>query len=162
MCKMRAIMTWGLIIAVIWATGNALDHLAVLNNNRRLKQALTSLDVQTVTLNDVVPFKWDMVYTFDSYVSKEEMANVIGFKSGALRETASEGMIQLVFVRGRKVVCGVCGYSDALGYSICFSTDAGKSDSRLAFNDNEVFSVEKSEGIVYLSHMAGDTLLAVD
>lgn len=44
------------------------SNLRVQYNSRRLKQVLTSLDAQTVTLNEIVPFRWDSVYTFDPYL----------------------------------------------------------------------------------------------
>lgn len=134
------------------------NPLRVQLNNYKLKKAFTSVDAETVRLNTVVPFRWDYIYAFDSYLSKAEMAGIIGFESGALRETASEGMVQLVFVRGHRVVGSVCGYSSMLGYSLYFSTGENNF-SRLTFADDAVFSVEKREGIVLLRYIADDTQL---
>ncbi len=120
-----------------------------------MKKALTALETPGVRLNAVVPFAWEAVYTFDPYLSKAEMAEIIGFKSGALRETVSEGMVSLVFIRDSAVIASVCGYSDALGYAVYFNTGDGNF-SRLTFADDAVFSVETADGVVRLHHNAGD------
>lgn len=126
------------------------SNLRVQYNNRRLKQTLTSLNAQTVALNEIVPFRWDVVYTFDPYQPKEDMEKIIGFKSSALCETVSEGMVQLVFVKGRSVVASVCGYPDVLGYYIAFDLGEGYYAKR-DFKDQAVFDVEKFENVVRLS-----------
>ena len=120
--RVKAVFAYGLAIVIIWNVLSTANLLMVSQNNRRLRQALTSLDAKAVTLNDVVPFGWDTVYAFDAYLSKEEMTEIIGFKSGALRETVSKGMVSLAFVRGSSVVASVCGYADNLGYAISAPT----------------------------------------
>lgn len=126
------------------------SNLRVQYNNRRLKQTLTSLNAQTVALNEIVPFRWDVVYTFDPYLPKEDMEKIIGFKSSALCETVSEGMVRLVFVKGRSVVASVCGYPDVLGYYIAFDLGEGYY-AKIDFKDQAVFNVEKFENVVRLS-----------
>ncbi len=142
-------------IAVLFALNLAFGPLNVAWHNRQLKKALTAVDTPTVSLKAIVPFAWDAVYTFEPYLSKAEMAEIIGFKSGALRETVSEGMTQLVFVKGKSVVASVCGYPDNLGYSVWLVNWDGAS-AKLAFADDAVFSVEKDDGIVRLRHIPGN------
>ncbi|MBQ6896100.1 MAG: hypothetical protein IJN69_02710 [Oscillospiraceae bacterium] len=91
-------------------------------NNHRLKKAVTALDEgQTVTLNEVVPFEWDVVYTFSPYTSEEEIEKVIGFKSrDIVANNVNEGMTHLIFTKGEKVQAAVLGYPSKLGYRIDF------------------------------------------
>lgn len=114
-------------------------------HNRQLKQAVTALaDGDVVTLEAVVPFAWDAVYTFDPYTSREEMEADIGFRSRALRESVSEGMVQLVFVKGSRVTASVCAYPSALGYSVFFS-------GTVLHGTYRPFTVAHEAGIVRLS-----------
>ena len=91
-------------------------------NNHRLKKAVTALEAgQTVTLNDVVPFEWDAVYTFSPYTSEEEIEEIIGFKSrDIVANDINEGMTHLIFTKGEKVQAAVLGYPSSLGYRIDF------------------------------------------
>ena len=91
-------------------------------NNHRLKKAVTALETgQTVTLNDVVPFEWDAVYTFSPYTSEEEIEKAIGFKSrDIVANNVNEGMVHLIFTKGEKVQAAVLGYPTNLGYRIDF------------------------------------------
>ena len=144
--KLRLAIT---VIAALFALILAIDALNVAWHNRQLKKALTAIDTPAVSLNAVVPFAWDAVYTFEPYLSKAEMAKIIGFSSGSLRETVSEGMTQLVFVKDRSVVASVCGYPDSLGYWVWLDNWEGPA-AKVAFADDAVFAVEKADGIVWL------------
>ena len=109
-----------------------------------LKDSVTSISGGEVTLNEVVPFAWDAVYTFAPYTSKEEIEAAIGFRSPAIRETYSEGMVQLVFVKGKRVAAMVCGYLSDLGYDVVFG-------GKITYAENAVFAVSRKEGVVQLT-----------
>lgn len=140
---MVIILCVGILFLAYLLIGNPI----VAYHNHALKKSVTSLNAdETVTLDAVVPFSWDKVYTFEPYTSKEKMAEIIGFESGSLRETASEGMVQLLFVKGQRVTASVCGYPDALGYQIAF-------DSPLSYGEGIQFTVDTEEGIVVLRQL---------
>lgn len=109
-----------------------------------LQESVTSISGGEVTLNEVVPFAWDAVYSFAPYTPKEEIEAAIGFRSPAIRETYSEGMVQLVFVRGKRVAAMVCGYPPDLGYDVVF-------DGKITYAENVVFAVSRKEGVVQLT-----------
>lgn len=133
-----------------------IGNLTVLINNHKLKESIVSIDAEAVTLNEIVPFDWDFVYTFEPYLPKDKMEEILGFRSNQLRETVSEGMVQLVFVKGSSVVSSVCGYDSSLGYAVIFA--AGEANfSKIAYTDNTAFFVKKREGIVRLSHIENNT-----
>lgn len=115
-------------------------------HGRALEQAIRALpeDTKTVSLNETVPFAWDTVYTFAPYTDRETIEAAIGFSSPAIRETVNEGMVQLIFVKGRTVTASICGYADALGYEIVLP---GASVSR---EDNASCSVSRAGGVVTL------------
>lgn len=123
-------------------------------HEHQLKQAMAALQRDTVTLNEIVPFDWDKVYTFPPYTSKTEIEEKIGFRSRAIEETVSEGMVQLIFVDGDKVTASVCGYASTLGYQVEFA-------DMVAFEEEALFSVERKDGIVCLKEM-GKTFATVE
>lgn len=133
------------IILIIALAYIAIGNPMVFFNNQKLKREVTAIKSDNVKLNEIVPFEWDTVYTFEPYTNKEQIEDVIGFKSYSIQETVSEGMVQLLFVKDKKVVCSVCGYSSTLGYRIDFF-------DRIMYTDNAVFSVERDADIVRLTY----------
>ena len=69
----------------------------------------------------------------------------MGISAKGLEESVSEGMIQLAFVNGSQVVCGVCGYISMEEYSVSF-------DEKINFVDNVVFRAKRdADGILWLT-----------
>lgn len=132
-------------IFLLLALGYSLiGNPAIAYRNYKLKNAILSVgSVEAVTLNDITPYKWDTVYTFAPYTSRQAIEEIIGFKSRYVKETVSEGMVQLLFVKGDSVVASVCGYADNLGYRVEFS-------GAIDYTEEAKFSVSKNEGIVAL------------
>lgn len=129
---------------------------SVMINNYRLKKVFLSLETpDELSLNEIVPFAWDAVYSFEPYASREQMEEILGFRDSSLRETVSEGMLQLVFVKDKRVVSCICGYADILGYSVDFSWEekpsAGTGYRKVCFEDYLLFSAEKKGDIIYLT-----------
>ena len=50
-------------------------------NNAKLEKTLSALDCDSITLEEIVPFEWTTVYTFDPYTSKERIERVGRFES---------------------------------------------------------------------------------
>ena len=90
-------------------------------NNKKLKESLTAISSDSIILEDVVPFEWTTVYTFDPYTSIDRIKKVTGSKSPALKESVSEGMTHLVFMNRGSVAASVCAHPSGLGYSLSFS-----------------------------------------
>ncbi|MDF2546164.1 MAG: lipoprotein [Anaerosolibacter sp.] len=134
-----------LIVAVI---GNPI----VYHNNQKLKESVLSLELGSVSLNNVVPFDWDAVYTFDPYTSKSEIEDVLGFESSDIKETVNEGMVQLIFVRDQKIVSSVCGYAYRLGYDIHLTTGSSNYQ-KISYDDKAMFTVERKLDIIWLTHI---------
>ncbi len=127
-------------VFVYFISGN----VYVEHNNHKLKTAVLSLsDTSSVYFNDLVPFKWDKAYTFSPYTSKAEIENTIGFKSRFIKESVSEDMVQIIFVKDRHIVSSIYSYPSNLGYSIFF-------DNIIKSNENPIFFVEKSGSMTYL------------
>ena len=137
-----------LILLVIYALiGNPI----IFWHNRALEHSLCSLeDGITVTLNEAVPFEWESVYTFDPYTSKSEMERIIGISSPSIRETVSEGMVQLIFVNRGRVTASVCGYASNLGYDVYL----GRGGRPLTTGEEVELSVARGDGIVRLSPLS--------
>lgn len=132
----------GMIVGVLCIV-LSLCYLAVGNpivffHNQELKHSITSIkdDTKAVTLNEIIPFEWDVAYTFSPYTSQAEIEEVIGFRSNSIQETISEGMVQLLFVKDNTVVASVCGYPDNIGYEVHFS-------GSVTCEEKAVFSVNR-------------------
>ena len=123
-------------------------------NNSKLKTTITSLDCDSTVLEDIVPFEWTMVYTFGPYTSKDCMKRIVGAQSPALRESISEGMIDVVFTDRRRAVASVCAYPENLGYDLKISGEKamypGGGCTYLEYGDQAVFKVTKEDGLVRL------------
>ncbi len=133
------------IVCVFMVIYLAIGNPIVFYHNQQLKKSITSLeDNQKVTLNEIVPFDWDIVYTFEPYTSREEIEEIIGFQSDSIRETVNEGMVQLLFVKGKTVTASVCGYPDKLGYFVI------NLEGSVSAKEEAVFLTDTDSGIVKL------------
>lgn len=117
---MKKKIAW-IVVFVVFCI-SLIGNPVVKYNNHRLKKAVTALEEgATVTLNEVIPFEWDAVYTFSPYTSEEEIEQIIGFKSrDIVANDVNEGMVHLIFTKGEKVQAAVLGYPSNLGYRIDF------------------------------------------
>lgn len=134
----------GLIIIIAGIMYLTIGNPRVFINNHKLGAAIKEIQSDSVKINEVIPFKWDAVYTFGPYTSKEDIESVIGFRSPDIKENnISEGMVHLTFVKDKKVVASVLGYDSNLGYRIDFT-------SKVAYDDNAIFNVTRADGITSL------------
>lgn len=117
---MKKKIAW-IVVFVVFCI-SLIGNPVVKYNNYRLKKTVTALEEgATVTLNEVIPFEWDAVYTFSPYTSEEEIEQIIGFKSrDIVANDVNEGMVHLIFTKGEKVQAAVLGYPSNLGYRIDF------------------------------------------
>jgi len=145
--KKRPFVVVGVLAAALGLGCAVMGNPVVAIHNRELRKAVTSVSgTGTVSLNEVVPFDWDTLYTFSPYTSEAEIEKAIGFRSGSIQETVSEGMVQLLFVKDKAVTASVCGYPENLGYSIsfpCFPESVSRTD-------NALFSVDNAAGVTAL------------
>lgn len=118
-------------------------------HNQQLKQTMTSIDTsqETITLDTIIPFDWDKIYTFAPYTSKKDIEQTIGLYSDAIQETISEGMVQLIFVNNDTVTASICGYPENLGYQILF-------DDIILFGDDTVFSISQTDTVITLTEQS--------
>ncbi len=77
---------WFIILSVLLIFSGWMYYLLfgspiVTWNDNRLEDAVRNLSAETITLEDLVPFEWDIVYTFAPYTSREDIADAIGFDS---------------------------------------------------------------------------------
>lgn len=126
-------------------------------NNAKLKEALSTLDSDSTTLEEIVPFEWTTVYTFDPYTSIDRIERVTGSKSPTLKESVSEGMTHVVFTNRGQVVASVCASPASIGYYLEFT--GGENThynyrnggySHIEYGDEIVFEVMQDDGFVKL------------
>jgi len=135
-------------IVLIAFTGYlAIGNPVIFINNNKLANSIKSIDAKVIKLNEVVPFDWDVVYTFNPYASKESIEEIVGFKSADIKaNNINEGMVHLIFVKDEKVVASILGYSKNVGYRLDFP-------SKVTYTQNAQFNVTTSEGIVILTYI---------
>ncbi|MGN0313778.1 MAG: hypothetical protein ACI4EG_03185 [Fusicatenibacter sp.] len=145
------------IIAVLCVLYLIFGDPRIYINNEKLKDAFMELTADSVTLEEIVPFEWTTVYTFDPYSSQEFVERISGSKSPVLKESVNEGMTHIVFKNSGRVVASVCEYPTSIGYSLFFTggkyTYYGYPDggySHIEYGDQVQFEVTKDSGIVRL------------
>lgn len=152
------------VIAVVLIIGLMIGLLTKPNqverNNRALKKSIGNIEQGTrkVYLNDIVPFGWTEVYTFDPYLDIAQQESIIGFTSSRLKQSVSEGMVHLVFVNEDEVVSSILDYPDNLGYSINLGTDDKKDVNylKITYVQNSAFTVERNEVTVNLNYLTDE------
>ncbi len=125
-------------------------------NSKLLKEKVLSIEqtVETINLLDITPFEWDVVYSFDPYTPKDKVYDIVGYKWDNIRETVSEGMNQIVFLKDGKVVCYLYGYPANNGYGMFFvGKDYKNVATMLNLEDSLNFQVTRSDGFPYLKHI---------
>ena len=143
--------------ALVWAVAALLALFAAVyplrgviragRNAQRLKATVTHVEGDAAALNALVPFEWDAVYTFEPYTAREDIEAALGTRSRLIRETTSEGMCQLLFVKDGAIVCSVCDSPEKLGYSSDFA-------GSIAYDEGAVFNVVREDGVVRLTPKA--------
>lgn len=94
-------------------------------NNRDLRDRLLEGDLDSRgKAEELFQFDYDRVYVFEPYQSKDEIEEEIGFKSRVIEETVSEGMMNILFLRGDSEVAYLYGYGQNNGYYL--SLEAGE------------------------------------
>lgn len=112
---------------------------------RALRQAMAAVPDGEVTLNEIVPFAWDTVYSYEPYMSREEVEEMVQIPVRGLKQSVSEDTVQLVFVKDGHMVCNVCGHISREGYYFLFWS------GRLDFTDETVFEAKRdADGILEL------------
>ncbi|ONI38773.1 hypothetical protein AN639_02355 [Candidatus Epulonipiscium fishelsonii] len=135
-----------IIIVGYFFMGNPILYI----NKYKLTSAIRTIDDKTITLNEVVPFEWETIYSFGPYSNKEHMEEVIGFESDEIYpNNISEDMVDLIFVQDGEVVARVLEYPSKLGYKIQF-VPTEEFVNKIEFKDETAFNVEKANGIVTL------------
>lgn len=137
--KMTLLIVVLALLSVVWYSNPILKY-----HNVSLKRAVTNLQAQEITLNEVVPFGWDAVYTFPPYMTREAIEAEIGIHSRSIPQTVSEGQVQLIFVKGTQIVTSVCAYPKEVGYNIEF-------DGKITYAEKAAFTVSNEAGIVHLT-----------
>lgn len=67
-----------------------------------------------INLSDITPFKWDKAYIFEPKTSPDKIYETIGYEWQDIKEANSEEMIQMIFIKDKKVICHLYGYEKYL------------------------------------------------
>jgi len=117
----------GWIVAIIMLFSTAImiveSKSLVSKNTKNLELILSEIitsgeDSTNGNVKDLIALDYDKMYVFEPYQSLEEMEKQIGFKYSKLKQGLSEGMINILFVKGNRTVAYLFGYSSTTGYFI--------------------------------------------
>lgn len=147
--KQRFYIAAAALLAVIALIYSMVGSPVVLWHNHQLKTTLSTLTDTSITLEQAVPFTWDEVYSFAPNTSLDEIKETIGTDSYNLKESASEGMLQLVFLDQGAVAAAVCDTPADLGYDLVLTGWEGSS-AHLTYGENVSFTVAQEDGVVRL------------
>lgn len=134
-------------------------------NNARLEKSLKNVTGETVFLEDVVPFQWTSVFTFDPYTPLNVIQKATGSKSPSLDTGVSEGMINVVFMNGPFVAASVYAYPSSVGYALWIENGADTHHlypdggyDRISYGDYVEFTVEQQEShLLFRAQVADST-----
>lgn len=162
------------IAEAIFGIGNPVEGNGRLFG-KKMKELSVMASGEEIKLTDITPFEWETVYSFDPYTTKADMEKALGFESRHLKETTSEGMVQLVFVKTNEVVCSICGSRDNLGYSVDLGHWGNAHPYRQVYAENDrftldnqqgtpalIFQADEFEGIIEQIYDSGSALIKID
>lgn len=95
---------------------------------------------------DITPFDWDKAYVFEPHSSPKKIYDTIGYKWNDIKKTDSEDMIQMIFMKNKKVVCHLYGYEKQLFIDFKFNKSYYKDNVLTIYpnkNDRFRFDVDK-------------------
>ena len=123
-------------------------------NNAALSEAVKAINTDEIVLNDLTTFDWDVMYTFDHFLPKENIEKIIGFSSYYIKATYNEAQTQMIFLKDNKLVCSIWGYSNNIGFFVSFGRYDG---DYLAIEqiENAVFTVDYSGDEIVLTYKQG-------
>lgn len=127
-------------------------------NNHRLKAAISEVDEERITLEEIVPFEWTAVYSFGPYFPLQDIERITGSKSPALDDSVTEEMNNLVFMNHGRVVSSVCERPSSTGYSLNLAFGEGIDEqlddcdrySKMDYGDGIEFTVILENGVLNL------------
>lgn len=99
-----------------------------------------------INLKDITPFDWDKAYVFEPHSSPKKIYDTIGYKWNDIKKTDSEDMIQMIFMKNKKVVCHLYGYEKQLFIDFKFNKSYYKDNVLTIYpnkNDRFRFDVDK-------------------
>lgn len=94
-------------------------RVSLIKNTKNLENKLSEgLYEEQGIANDLFDFDYDKMYVFNPYEPKSSMEGTLGFHCSVLRETVSEAMHNVIFIKGTTPVAYLHGYPSNVGYSI--------------------------------------------
>lgn len=118
----RYFATAVILFSMLFVGASSLSHISTFINNKKFVNSIIENNKKNILLSELTPFKWDYLYVFASYFTEDSIDDTLGFSSGA-KESNSEGMNNLVFTRGKQIVCNLYGYPEKSGLFFDFDIE---------------------------------------
>jgi hypothetical protein len=77
------------------------------HNNRILEGKIQNIKEKQVALNEIVPFVWTSIYTFEPYLPVDKQEQILEIQFNALEESVNvaqtiQGIVYLDYLKSRK------------------------------------------------------------
>jgi hypothetical protein len=97
-------------------------------------------------LSDITPFEWDKVYFFASYINKEKMNEIIGYKFEASQELPVDFAKAYAFIKNGEVIC----------FAVKNASGGEKNIPIIDYYVNPTMEVSKEDDILIKFYPKGD------
>lgn len=85
-----------------------INPMQVYRNHKFKDNIVTLLDKETITLEELIPFEFDLVYLFEPYSTKENIEKTIGFKSRFVKDNSTDKLgTEVIVVKDEKVISSI-------------------------------------------------------
>ncbi|MBB4827065.1 hypothetical protein HNO89_004356 [Sporosarcina luteola] len=150
--KKWKVLTIGSLVCAVCLLIPAFKQDVLDDNLKLMKEQVRAIDPhRPVALLDITPFKWDVLYSFEPYATKEVVYETIGYRWDTVQETVSEDMNQIVFMHDGKVVCHIFGYPSQIGFGMYLvGRDAEDPVARIYSTDHVLLTQTRMEDDILL------------
>jgi 2',3'-cyclic-nucleotide 2'-phosphodiesterase (5'-nucleotidase family) len=115
------------------------------DNYPDLSSKILKLDEKTkeIRLSEVTSFDWDKAYVFEPYTPIEKIYKTVGYKWRNITEADSEDILQMVFMKDKKVICYAYTHrNQVVSTSMKFDKSEYKDNSATIYpKDNDKFKI---------------------
>ncbi len=103
-------------------------------------------DDKEIHLSELVSFKWDKAYVFDTNINIDKIYETVGYKWQSIVSKDKDSELQMVFMNDGKVACYLYGDINDMDISINFDKSSYKDGVIEIYpNKNDEFKVKKGE-----------------
>lgn len=142
------------LITIFILAAALIIHNPYQNYNDMLHGNIYNLsDTEEFVFNDIVPFDWDKVYTFEPGTTKAEIEKILGFKNGKIKDIPQNSQPHIIFVKDNQITAYPNVNNTQINYNINLMKKDNEKYAVLESHHYAVFYVENIRGTIELYDM---------